>query len=400
MNAVPPTSPSGPAPSTDRYDVVVVGARVAGAATAMLAARAGLRVLAVDRGRRGSDRLSTLALMRGGVFQLARWGLLDRLAATGPAEIRTATFHYGEREVAFNMPPKYGVEALYAPRRTVLDALLVDAAIESGAEVVHETRVTGLLRQPDGRVCGVVIELPGASRREIRCEHIVGADGFDSRVASWVDAPIERSGDAVGGVVYGFFSGHGRQGYHWHWGPGVAAGVIPTHGGLACVFASAPRDRFLAESKSGLEPFFERLLEENSPALAERIATCRREGPLHGFPGIAGHLRRSHGPGWALVGDAGYFKDPITAHGITDGLRDAELLARALVAGTEAALAGYQKQRDALSIHLFEVTEEVARYDWSFERLQELHVELSRAMNREVEALAALPRFPAASDAA
>ena len=122
------------------------GARVAGAATAMLLARAGLRVLCVDRSRHGSDTLSTHALMRGGVLQLQRWGLLDAVrrgrhpAPCGAPSSTTAT-----EQVAVSIKPAAGIDALYAPRRTVLDALLVDAAVRAGATVEFGTPVVGLL---------------------------------------------------------------------------------------------------------------------------------------------------------------------------------------------------------------------------------------------------------------
>src|SRR5262249_53102471 len=117
---------------------------------------------------------------------------------------------------------------------------------------------------------------------------------------------------------------------------------------------------------------------------------------LRGFPGQPGLMRQSYGPGWALVGDAGYFKDPITAHGISDALRDADLLARAVTRGSDLALVEYQATRDELSRELFEITDEIAGFEWDFDRLKVLHHDLSKTMNREVEALlgldAAVPR--------
>ncbi|MDX1390643.1 MAG: FAD-dependent monooxygenase, partial [Acidobacteriota bacterium] len=118
-----------------KYDAVVVGARVAGASTAMLLAQSGLKVLVVERGRYGSDTLSTLALMRGGVLQLARWGVLDAVREAGTPPIHATSFHYGDDVVEVAIKPRDGVDALYSPRRTVLDRLLADAAVEAGAEI-------------------------------------------------------------------------------------------------------------------------------------------------------------------------------------------------------------------------------------------------------------------------
>jgi len=131
------------------YDVVIVGARCAGAATAMLLARAGVDVLLVEQGTRGADTLSTLALMRTGVLQLSRWGLLEAIKSAGTPPIKTTTFHYREDTVRIRVKAKDGVDALYAPRRTLLDPLLADAAQASGAEVAYRVRLNELRRDPD-----------------------------------------------------------------------------------------------------------------------------------------------------------------------------------------------------------------------------------------------------------
>jgi len=166
------------------WDVIVVGARVAGAATAMLLARAGLRVLCVDRSRQGSDTLSTHALMRGGVLQLTKWGLLDSVVAAGTPAVRRTVFHYGAEQFAVSLKPAAGTDALYAPRRTVLDALLVDAAMRSGASVEFGTPVVGLCRAADDRVTGVLLRdrRTGRVRAEL-ASIVVGADGRESLVA-------------------------------------------------------------------------------------------------------------------------------------------------------------------------------------------------------------------------
>ncbi len=198
------------------------------------------------------------------------------------------------------------------------------------------------------------------------------------------------TGRGAGGVVYGFFKGLDTDGFHWHYSPGVGAGVIPTHRGETLVFVSMPRELFHDEIRFDMESGFRRLLTVCSSELADRVGRARRQGPFRGFPGIPGYLRQSVGPGWALVGDAGYFKDPITAHGISDSLRDAELLARAVARGTESALAEYPETRDELSLALFQISDEIASYQWDLTELKSMHLRLSEEMNREVQFLVEL----------
>ncbi len=366
-----------------RYDALVVGARCAGAATAMLLARKGLRVLAVDRGAYGADTLSTHAMMRGGVLQLARWGLLPRLAAAGTPPVRHTSFHYGTEEIAIALKPGDGVDALYAPRRTVLDALLVDAALEAGAEVRHGETLVGLL-QEGGRVTGAVTLDAEGRRQEIAAGIVVGADGIGSSVARLAGAKTLRDARHATATVFGYWAGIESQGYHWHYVPGASAGAIPTNGGLHCIFASVPPARFRDAMRLAPLDGLHAVLAEVSPALAARVARGRRAGALSLFAGRRGFFRQAAGPGWALVGDAGYFKDPLPAHGITDALRDAELLAEAAAIGTTHALAGYAEARDALSLPLYEATEAIAAFDWDLERLQSLHKALNQAMKQEV----------------
>jgi flavin-dependent dehydrogenase len=374
----------------ESYDAVVVGARCAGAATGMLLARRGLRVLAIDRQPYGSDTLSTHALMRAGVLQLHRWGILGALEAAGTPAIRRTSFHYGDDELVVPIKPRDGIDALYAPRRTVLDAALADAAREAGAEVVHGVRVVDLVRDDSGRVRGVAVERADGATARIAAGIVIGADGLRSTVARLAGAEVEHAGRHASGVVYGYWTGTGLEHTHWYYRKGIGVGAIPTNGGAACIFAGTSAASFRDEIRPDLAAGHRRLLEECAPELAAALSDERRLGQLYAFAGHPGFLRRGWGPGWALVGDAGYFKDPITAHGMTDALRDAELLAVAVGAGSESALAGYQEQRDALALPLHDLSDRVAAFEWTLDEVRELHLALSREMNREVEALLAL----------
>jgi flavin-dependent dehydrogenase len=378
------------------YDVVIVGARCAGAATALLLARRGLRVLVFDRDRRGADTLSTLAMMRAGVLQLHRWGLLDRVRQSGAQPIRSTSFVYGDEAITVPIKPRDGVDALYAPRRTVLDALLADAARAAGADVLYGPRLAELERDARGRVTGAVLEQHDRPLHRVSAGIVIGADGMRSTVARTVEAAPYREGINVCGVVYGFWHGLENRGNRWYYRRHMGAGAIPTNGGDTLVFAATPPGRFYAEIQGDMEAGYRRVLAECAPDLAEEVSASARSERLRGFPGQPGYMRQSHGPGWALVGDAGYFKDPITAHGISDALRDAELCARAVAEGSEKALAGYQKTRDELSRDLFDLTETIASLDWNLPDLQVMHKHLSKAMNHEVEALLALDGEPSA----
>jgi flavin-dependent dehydrogenase len=380
---------------------VVVGARLAGAATALLLARCGLRVLLLDRGRLGTDTLSTHALLRGGVLQLLRWGLLDKIIAAGTPPVRRSTFRYAGTVLSIAVKSSHGVDALYAPRRTVLDPVIVDAAAAAGVDVRFGTAVTDVERDGSGTVTGVVGRTNDGGTFGARARVVVGADGVRSTVAERVAAPLERVGRSVAGLTYGYWTGLATDGYEWNYRPDAASGVIPTNDGRACVFAGASPRRI---GRGGLQPLT-RIVTESSPDLAARLAAATPPRALRTFTGRPGHIRRSWGSGWALVGDAGYFKDPLTSHGMTDALRDAELLARALVAvivdGADErdALADYQRTRDALSAAFFDLTDVIAGHRWTDEEIPDILRRVNAATADEVEALAALPPLPVRSSA-
>jgi menaquinone-9 beta-reductase len=378
----------------DRYDALIVGARAAGAATALLLARAGARVLVVERDAPGTDTLSTHALMRGGVQQLARWGLLDRVVAAGTPPVRTTLFAYGTERVTVAIKPRQGIDALYSPRRTVLDPILAGAAIEAGAIVRYHSWFVDVLRGGDGRVQGALVRTD-EGLKPIRAGIVIGADGRRSRLARAVSALARHVGLNAAASVYAYVAGIADRGNRWHYAPGAAAGVIPTNDGLHVVFVGVPPGRFRAAMRGDLAPALHRTLAEVDPDLAAEVAAGRPASRPLAFAGEPGWLRAAHGPGWALVGDAGYFKDPITAHGLTDALRDAELLAAAVLAGSDRALAGYEATRDALSLPLFRATDAIAALPADMGALQARHRDLHEAMRAEQDWLAAA--LPAAA---
>ena len=375
------------------YDVVIIGARCAGAATGLLLARQGARVLIVDHDQPGTDTMSTHALMRSGVMQLHRWGLLEAVRASGAPSIRAATFIYGRERVRVDVRPAFGTDALYAPRRWALDAILAKAACEAGAELRYGVSCRGLLRTADGRVAGVRLKTSAGRLETVTADLVIGADGRRSTVARLVEAPVMAESRHASAAVYGHFDGLENDGYRWFWEPGAAGGVIPTHGGQSCVFLLLP-DARAADLRHRSPADLIAAAQALVPALGEDLHAASSTHGLVSFGGQVGRLRQASGPGWALVGDAGYFKDPISAHGISDALRDAEILAQAYLGGR---LPDYGALRDSLSREFFEVTDRMASLAWTLDELKSIHMQLNAAMQLEQDWIAGQPAVIAAA---
>jgi flavin-dependent dehydrogenase len=382
------------------YDVVVVGARCAGAATALLLARAGLSVLAVDRSRYGTDTLSTHALTRPAVLLLSRWGVLDDVRAAGTPRVTRVAYHYGDDVVDIPIRPAGDVDGLYAPRRHVLDRILVDAAVRHGAEVRHHTPVRGLTFTPDGRVNGVVVhDDRGVST--VRAGMVIGADGARSVVARQVGASVEYTAPSSSATIYTYLDGLPDDAYRNDFRPGVSAGVIPTNDHQANVWVGMPMTRLHRDRPGGIPRLFTETLAAAAPDLAAATAGQAAAGRHATFIGRRGFARHPWGPGWALVGDAAYFKDPSSAHGMTDALIGAELLARAVLAAAggepePAALAGYARQRHALIAPMIPAVEHAASFRWDLASLQRAHLDMNAAMRAEWEHLTHLGPLPLA----
>src|SRR5262245_2341700 len=328
-----------------RYDVIVVGARVAGAATAMLLARRGLRVLAVDMVSFPCDTMSSHQLQVPGVALLRRWGLLDRLTAAGTPPSRRVRFDAGGGLVMNGRFPAYeGVDALYSPRRTLLDTILVEAARAAGAEIRENFRVTQVTGSS-----GRVTEIQGAARGRPEVTEtaslVIGADGKRSLVASAVGARRYRERPVRSFASYSYWSGVPVSGGELYQRPGRAVAVFPTNGELTMVYVAAPMTEF-ASARADLEAHYLRTLDVCSD-LGERVRGGSRAERLRTTPDQPNTFRCSHGPGWALAGDAGVVMDSVSAQGMTNALRDASYLSAAVVAG----LGGGRPLADALRDH-------------------------------------------------
>jgi flavin-dependent dehydrogenase len=346
------------------YDAIVVGARCAGSPTAMLLARKGYRVLLLDRATFPSDTLSVHYIHQPGVACLARWGLLDSVIASGCPPVREQRLDVGPFALIGTPPPIDGIEAAYAPRRTILDQILVEAAAAAGAEVRERFSVQELLSDGE-RVTGVRgHDASGASVTE-HARIVIGADGLHSLVARAVQASTYNATPALSCAYYSYWSGVPMTGAALYPRPERMIITAPTNDGQTIVISYWPRADF-HKVRADIEGHFLAAL-DIVPDLAERIAIGTRTERFRGTADLPNHFRQPHGPGWALVGDAGYHKDPITAQGISDAFRDAELLAVAVDAGfsgrqpLEEALATYQRQRDARVGPIFETTIQFAR---------------------------------------
>ncbi|MGY1684624.1 NAD(P)/FAD-dependent oxidoreductase [Geodermatophilus sp. SYSU D00867] len=367
----------------NQYDVVV-GARCAGSATALLLARQGHRVLVVDRATFPSDTVSTHLVHPPGVAALQRWGLLDRVVASGCPAIDTYAFDFGHFTLA-GAPGTPESPVAYAPRRTVLDELLVEAAAEAGAEVRQGFPVDELLVE-DGAVVGV----RGHGRDERRpvderARVVVGADGLHSLVARVVRPEQYREHPPLLCGYYAYWSGlpmHGR--WEAYDRPERAFAAWATNDDLTLVIAGWPYREFQAR-KQDLEGAYLQTL-GLAPSFAERLRAATRETRLVGAV-VPNYLRKPHGPGWVLVGDAGYNKDFVTAQGIQDAFLDAELCATALhetlTGGRpfDAALGEYHSRRDARVLPMYEFTLQFASLEPAPPELQRLLA--AAAGNRE-----------------
>jgi flavin-dependent dehydrogenase len=337
------------------YDAIIVGARCAGSPTAMLLARKGYRVLLVDKSSFPSDIMSTHFIQPPGVARLQRWGLLERIEASNCPAITSLDVSFNGVPFAL-LPPEgrpVGPPA-YCPRRTVLDKILVDAAVEAGAELREKCSVKELAWD-NGRVAGV----RGATVTE-QARIVIGADGMHSFVAKAVHAPEYNTKPSLSFGYYAYWSNLPLAGAAVHFLKDGGVLAFPTNDGQACIAVGGPGELF-REFRKDIPANYLKIVEK-VPGLGEKLRNAKQEERFVGTNDQPNFFRRPFGPGWALVGDAGYHRDFITGLGITDAFRDAELLADAIDQGfsgrqpLDEALAGYERQRNEIAEPLYEFT--------------------------------------------
>jgi 2-polyprenyl-6-methoxyphenol hydroxylase-like FAD-dependent oxidoreductase len=342
----------------NQYDAIVVGARCAGSPTAMLLARKGYTVLLVDRATFPSDTISTHLIHPPGVTALNRWGLLDRLTATGCPAIHTYAFDMGPFVIS-GTPGASDSPVSYGPRRTVLDKLLVDAASEAGAEVREGFTVDDLVIA-NGRVTGVRGRSAGGQPVTEHARVVIGADGLHSLVSRKVAPEKYHEKSELQAGYYTYWSGLEMDGHFEAYDRGDRAWAAwPTNDGLTLVVVSWPFAQF-ESNKTDIENHYLQSF-ERAPSFANRVRAARREERFVGTA-VPNFFRKPFGAGWVLVGDAAYNKDFLTAQGISDAFRDAELCANGLdeyLSGARAfdvAMGAYQATRDEHVLPMYEFT--------------------------------------------
>jgi flavin-dependent dehydrogenase len=348
------------------FDAIVIGARCAGSPTAMLLARAGHRVLLVDKTTFPSDTMSTHVVHPPGVAALERWGLLDALEDSGCPPLERYAFDFGPVSVAGSPRPIDGVARAYCARRTVLDDLLAQAAVRAGAEL-REGFVVDEILFDDGRVTGIRGHATDGGSVTEHAHVVVGADGRHSLLAKAValEAYNERRSHLA--MYYAYWSNLPVEGFETYVRTERRRGwaAATTHDGLTVLPFGWPVEEFHA-NRGDIEGNFLEML-ELAPEFAERVRAATRQSKFVGSAELPGYFRKPYGPGWVLVGDAGYHKNPITAMGINDAFRDAELVARAIAdhfagwSSYEEGMRIYQEARDREAGPVYEFTDQFAQ---------------------------------------
>jgi 2-polyprenyl-6-methoxyphenol hydroxylase-like FAD-dependent oxidoreductase len=350
----------------ESHDAIVVGARCAGSPTAMLLARKGYRVLLLDKATFPSDTMSTHFVHPPGLAALERWGLLERLGATGCPPVDMYSFDFGPLTISGSPHPIDGIGHGYCPRRTILDQLLVEAAVEAGAELREGFTVDEIVAS-DGTVTGIRGHAKGSEAVTERARVVIGADGKHSLVAKTVQPEQYNERPSHLAMYYAYWSGLPSSGFETTIRAENRRGwaCLPTHDDLTVIPFGWPVEEFHDNRKDIEGNFFATM--DFAPEFAERVRAAKRESKFIGSADLPGYVRKPFGPGWALVGDAAYHKNPITAMGINDAFRDAELLTGALddaFSGQRSYAEGmndYQQTRDQEALPVYDFTDDFAQ---------------------------------------
>lgn len=367
------------------YDVIVVGARCAGSPLAMLLARKGCRVLLVDKASFPSDIISTHVIQPPGVAYLKRWGLLERILSSNCPPVQGLVFDIGAFALEGSPAHCGDPPMLVCPRRKVLDKILLEAAVNAGVEVRERLCVRDVVWDGE-RITGIRGETSNGHAVIERAKVVVGADGQRSVIARAVGAFEYGVRPAVSCNYYTYFSGVPADKIELYNRERCLIGVIPTNDGLTLVFEAFPNNDFRTHRDRLEQHYFDLLTQV--PSLFHRVRNGSREERFSGTVDLPGFFRKSFGGGWALAGDAGYHKHPITAQGIGDAFRDADQLADAIYQGLsdrvslEQALEDYARRRDETVMPMYEMTSDLATLQPPSDDVQRLF--LAMRGNQEV----------------
>jgi len=361
------------------YDAIVIGARCAGSPTAMLLARKGYQVLLLEKATLPSDVPRGHVIMSPGSALLKRWGLLDRVIASNCPPLLTLSMDLGP--FALSAQPTLAEEdaLLYGPRHGILDRILADAAVEAGAELRESFLVREILMEGD-RVTGIRGSGPDGKTVTEQARIVIGADGLYSLVAQTVQAPQYNVKPALTCAYLAYFSNLPAEGATGYIRGNRFVVIFPTNDDQTCVGMQLPREE-LHTFRSDVAGNFMKMV-DLVPDLAARVRAGKQESRILGAGDIPNFFRKPYGPGWALIGDAGYHKDPFTAQGISDAFFGAQLLSEALDAGWSGrqplseALADYEQQRNQDALPKYELNCQMASFEPPTPQMQQLFVAL------------------------
>lgn len=348
------------------YDVIIIGARCAGSPLAMLLAQQGYRVLLLDRAKLPSDHIqSTHFVHQKGVHYLSKWGLRDKLVQQDTPPFEHMQISIGSYYLLGKTPGYQGEEFAFAPRRYVLDAILLEAAIQSGAELRDGCTLEELIIE-DGRVVGIRARTESGTSFSEHAKIVVGADGSASRVAKLVGAEELDNRPPLMGAAWGYWEGFSINSAVLRLHDHGSVLMLPTNGstivGLNWAIA-----QFLEVRPNITEQYYS-TIQQYEPDIAELISTGRLIDDNILLGSVRSIIRKAHGPGWALLGNAHYTKDPNTAQGITDAFVAAEELSQAIHLGLsgvkplERALAEYEQHHVSNMKEFYEFSYENSRF--------------------------------------
>ncbi|HEX3827669.1 MAG TPA: NAD(P)/FAD-dependent oxidoreductase [Sporichthyaceae bacterium] len=308
----------------EQVDVVVVGGRIGGSAVAIALARAGRRVLVLDNAAFPSDTVSTHVMFAGGLAELKRLGALDRVLAAGAPPCPNLMLSAEGLEVHGTYTPVDGIDYGLNTRRPALDMALVTTAREAGAELRERSKVTGVVWQGN-RVAGVRYTDPDGAEHTVLAKLTIGADGRDSRFAEWVGSARYKALPNGRGLAFHYMTDSEEGAKHYphrdaicQWRHGEINGFVFPNNDDSLTALLMPSVEIVERCFRDPEEW-DRVVAAQ-PEMSARLTGTVKEVKLRGAVDTEGYFRTSSGPGWALCGDAGSFKDPVIAQGIRDGL--------------------------------------------------------------------------------